>query len=186
MSLCTLNKPTQIVRKGRTFKSLATHLYITTVTRRAQNQVTYKMYQETIATQMRPINVLISKLFHKVTWIFSEVDFQPQESKVAVGVALSIECNVTGVTDLTSIRIFRGTDSSQTVCDVTQDTLSNRVTGIFCSGEVIPSGGRLMMNFTSVQCSDEDTYVCECNPEASTQKRASLSISSRWLITVAS
>ena len=66
-----------------------------------------------------------------------------------------------------------------TVCEVTSGNIANRAPGITCTGDVSGTGGSLEMNFAPVQCDHEDTYVCECNPEASTQKITTLSISSK-------
>ena len=118
----------------------------------------------------------IDMLFTDVLLIVSEIYIQPPKSEVAVGVTLSIECNITGVSELTSIRFYRESDRLGTICKVTQGAVS----GILCSGEVTPTGGRLVMEFSSFQCSDEDIYVCESNPEASTPKQTSLSISGKW------
>lgn len=111
----------------------------------------------------------------------AEVFISPQDPTVTIGHPFSIECIVSTVTDLTSIKLYRS-DPPQPICQVIKTDITENTTDVLCSGETTTTNGSLQIEFLSVQCSDEGDYICECNREASTPKRSRLYVTSKWLI----
>ena len=106
------------------------------------------------------------------------MSFNPDQPTGAVGEPLSIKCMVTGVSGLTTVRIYHG-DEPQPICSTTDPGVTS-IDNIACSGEVNSNEGSIQIDFSSVQCSDEGEYICEPNVEASTPTSTFLTVTSKY------
>ena len=92
---------------------------------------------------VHPLSLLLKDLkFILIQINMSEIFIQPTNSIAEVGDTLSIECNVTGVSELTTISFYRD-EPWQPVCYVTSDYTTYGPPGINCVGEINATGDRL-------------------------------------------
>ena len=76
------------------------------------------------------------------------------------------------------MRIYRESEPAHTLCEINEHIFSHSEPDFNCHGHVSSSDGYLMVDFHPILCDDEDSYVCESNPEASTKKRTTISVTS--------
>ena len=99
-----------------------------------------------------------------------------------LGQPLTLQCTVYGVSDLTTVGFYRQTgDNVLRVCKVENEEIVNDVAGIRCTGQTILTNGNLDVQFTSLECTDDGQYTCEPNPEASTPRKTTITVTSKYL-----
>ena len=106
--------------------------------------------------------------------------FLPRNPSGKIGKSLSIRCTVSGVTDLTSLILYRH-DTLDPVCKIMEENITNFQSDTDCGGQISASSGYLQTNFSSIQCSDESEYTCMPNAEASTSAKTKLAVFSKSL-----
>ena len=109
--------------------------------------------------------------------LFSEVSVFPPLSAGAMGDSLSLQCVVSGVSNLTSISLHRA--DKKRVCQVMDGTVTHDVDGITCFGRINATDGNLQVQFASLRCIDDGEYTCEPNPEASTPRKTAINVTSK-------
>lgn len=107
----------------------------------------------------------------------SEIFFNPEHPTSEIGYLFSMNCTVSGVSDLTSIHIARG-EPAEDVCSANDGGITNSVDYIACTGELNSDTGTIQIEFSAVKCDDEGYYFCEANDDASTSTRTSLTVTS--------
>ena len=100
-----------------------------------------------------------------------------------LGQPLSLQCTVYGVSDLTTVGFYRQTgDNVQRVCKVENEEIVNDIAGITCTGRTNLTNGNFEVQFTSLECTDDGQYTCEPNPEASTPRKTTITVTSKFLL----
>ena len=98
-----------------------------------------------------------------------------------LGQLLSLQCTVYGVSDLTTVGFYRQTgDNVQRVCQVENKDIVNDLAGVTCTGRTNLTNGNLEVQFTSLECTDDGQYTCEPNPEASTPRKTTITVTSKY------
>ena len=101
--------------------------------------------------------------------------FSPSSPTGEIGQQLTVSCEVSGVSGLTSLTLFRdGTPDH--VCQIEGENVVMSEDGITCSGQTSTSNGNLQFMFSPLQCSDAGEYRCLPNQEASTPTMTQLSV----------
>ena len=110
-------------------------------------------------------------------FIFPEVEFYPTSHNGEIGQPLTVSCLVSGVSELTSLTLYRE-GTSDPVCQIEGESVVMSEDGIKCSGQTSTSNGELQTVFSPLKCSDAGEYRCQPNLEASTPTTTQLSVSS--------
>ena len=106
---------------------------------------------------------------------FPEVTFSPPNPNGEEGQPLALTCIVSGVSDLTSLTLYRH-GTTDPVCQIEGVTVVISEDGTTCSGGTSTSNGHLQTVFSPLKCSDDSEYTCTPNLEASTATTIQLSV----------